>query len=296
MASKVKANEIIINFEDEGVEDNVIFVHGYGDNCKMWWNQLATPAFTKYWRLWAVDIRGCGGTERPKTDYSMDTLMKDFVQFWRMGRAQVAADLEKFEEMAWVKTNPVVVGYSMGGRIALEYAIRYPRDVRALVLVSSGVGLPRPEPTAEEQKQRDEMTALLKKGDIKKWAEMMTTNAFSPGFKQKNPKVFEKYKKIKTEQKPDALLRLREGMASASTTPDLSRLTMPVLIIVGENDAHMGPEQGKKAQEAIPGSKLVVLPTGHASPIEEPEQFNSALLEFINEVKKTVPSGVDVET
>jgi pimeloyl-ACP methyl ester carboxylesterase len=54
---------------------------------------------------------------------------------------------------------------------------------------------------------------------------------------------------------------------------------------VGENDWVMGLEQGKKAHEAIHGSKLVVLPTGHAAPIESPDGFNAAVLEFLNEVK-----------
>jgi pimeloyl-ACP methyl ester carboxylesterase len=47
----------------------------------------------------------------------------------------------------------------------------------------------------------------------------------------------------------------------------------------------MGVEQGRQAHEAIAGSKLVILPTGHAAAVELPEKFNSAVLEFLSEVR-----------
>jgi pimeloyl-ACP methyl ester carboxylesterase len=56
----------------------------------------------------------------------------------------------------------------------------------------------------------------------------------------------------------------------------------PVLIIVGENDTFMTVDQGKLAQKAIVGSKLVILPTGHAAAVEFPSKFNSAVMEFLS--------------
>ena len=56
-------------------------------------------------------------------------------------------------------------------------------------------------------------------------------------------------------------------------------------LLVGENDLYMGVEQGRQAHEAIAGSKLVILPTGHAAAVELPEKFNSAVLEFLSEVR-----------
>lgn len=51
---------------------------------------------------------------------------------------------------------------------------------------------------------------------------------------------------------------------------------------LGENDQYMGIEQGKQAHEARTGSKLVILPTGHAAAIVLPEKFNAAVLEFLS--------------
>jgi pimeloyl-ACP methyl ester carboxylesterase len=74
------------------------------------------------------------------------------------------------------------------------------------------------------------------------------------------------------------------GMKNAPA-PDLTRVKMPVLFIVGQNDQGFGPEQAKQAQAALPNSKVVVLPTGHASPIEAPEQFNKTVLDFVATLK-----------
>ena len=60
---------------------------------------------------------------------------------------------------------------------------------------------------------------------------------------------------------------------------------MPRPANCGENDLYMGVEQGKATHEAIVGSKLIILPTGHAAAIELPDKFNSAVLEFLSAVK-----------
>jgi pimeloyl-ACP methyl ester carboxylesterase len=128
------------------------------------------------------------------------------------------------------------------------------------------------------------MIALLQKNDVKKWAEMATDAAFSPGFKQKNPKAWDQYMKVKMQQKNEPLLSQMTGMAKAGA-PDIAKVRVPVLFIVGQNDQGFGPEQAKQAQAAVPNSKVVVLPTGHASPIEAPDQFDKTVMDFINNLK-----------
>ena len=72
------------------------------------------------------------------------------------------------------------------------------------------------------------------------------------------------------------------SLGESTIPPDLSRVKCPVLLIIGENDLLMDVEQGKQAHEAIVGSKLVVLPSGHAAAIELPDRFNSTVLEFLS--------------
>lgn len=262
---KIKANGISMNYEIKGKGENLVLIHGAGDNLNMWYHQL--PVFSKSYRVITYDVRGHGKTESPEAAYSMSLLAKD-----------------AYELMKAIKVeNAYFLGYSMGGRIALELAINHPELVKALVLANSSVGLTTPSPEAAERRRAT--LELLGKGDIKTVAETMTTGAFSPGFKAKNPTEFERYMKVKLQNKPDGLSRVMQSLGAATNPPDLNKLKCPVLLIVGANDAYMGVEQGKQVHEAIVGSKLVILPTGHAAAVELPDKFNSAVAEFLSEVR-----------
>ena len=68
------------------------------------------------------------------------------------------------------------------------------------------------------------------------------------------------------------------------STGDLAGISVPTLIIVGENDGVTPPDASRKLHEHISGSRLVVIPeAGHLSNIEAPEAFNGALAEFLNQ-------------
>lgn len=263
---KTKANGISINYEIKGKGENLILIHGAGDNLNMWYHQV--PVFSKSYRVITCDVRGSGKTESPPGQYSTSLFVEDLYQLMKAIRVETGYFL----------------GYSMGGRIVLELAIAHPEIVKALVLANSGVGLAAPSPEAVARRQS--MLALLDKGNIEGLSEMMTTGSFSPDFKSKKPKEFEKYKKVKLQNKPDGLARLMGALGASTTPPDLSKVKCPVLLIVGENDLFMAAEQGKQAQEAIAGSKLVVLPSGHAAAIEVPKEFNSAVLNFLSEIRR----------
>jgi len=260
----IKANGISMNYEINGKGANLVLIHGAGDNLNMWYHQV--PVFSKNYRVITYDVRGSGKTESPSTECSMSLLAEDVYELMK------AIGVE----------DAYFLGYSMGGRIALELAINHPEMVKAFIFANSSVGF-----TARSQADiewRQSTLELLDNGDIKKVAEMMTTRSFSPGFQSKNPSEFEKYMKVKLQNKPDGLARLMRSLGAATGPPDLSKVKCPVLLIVGENDLYMGVEQGKQAHEAIAGSKLVILPTGHAAALELPEKFNPAVLEFLSGV------------
>lgn len=205
---KIEANGIVMNYELAGEGPCLALIHGAGDNLKMWYNQV--PVFSQRYQVLAYDVRGFGQTQSPQGEYSMALFAEDLYQL-----LQALKIGEAF-----------LLGYSMGGRIALE-------------LANSGVGGPRPPQAVERFRA---MVELLQKGDVVTLAEEMTTGAFSPGFKSRNPEAFERYKAVKPEADPQSFARAMK--------------------------------------QAIPGSELMVMPTGHAAAIEAPQSFNAAVLEF----------------
>jgi 3-oxoadipate enol-lactonase len=117
-------------------------------------------------------------------------------------------------------------------------------------------------------------------------AEIIAIGAFSPGFESKNPIAFERYRNVVLRNKPDGLARIMRSLFTPPAPPDSSKIKCPVLLIIGSKDPNVGVEQGKKAHEEMAGSKLVILPTGHATAIELPDKFNLAVTEFLSELKQ----------
>jgi pimeloyl-ACP methyl ester carboxylesterase len=265
----ITANDISVNYEIIGEGENLVLIHGAIDNLNMWHRQI--PTFSKSFRVITYDVRGHGKTESPETEYSIPLFAEDLYLFMK------AIDVEK----------AFFLGFSMGGRIALQLGIDHAEMVKALILANSSLGL-KP-PSSEFLDRRRLWQELLRKGDTGAFIEMMTINAFSPGFDERKPTEFEKYRNIKLQNKSSAFAQVMQALAALAAPPDLSRVKCPVLLIVGINDAYMGVDQGHLAQRAIIGSELVILPAGHAAAIETPDEFNAAVMAFIRECR--VKSG-----
>lgn len=260
---KVHANGILMNYELSGQGKCLALIHGAGDNLHMWYNQV--PVFSRGLRVLTYDVRCFGETELPDSEVSMEVLADDLYELLRALAIDGAS----------------VLGYSMGGRIALQLALQHPEMVKALILANSGVGVARRTPETEERRRT--LVSQLEQGNIEAVAEQMTVGSFSPGFKERDPEAFQRYKNVKLRNDPRGFARLWGAMATASP-PDLSGLSCPVLIIAGEQDGFMALDAARAAQSAIPNSRLDVLPTGHAAAIEAPDDFNRIVLDFLSGV------------
>ena len=262
---KITANNISINYEVTGDGRWLTLIHGAGDNLEAWWNQV--PTLSQSYRVLTYDVRGHGQTETPPAEYTMGLLAQDLYELLK----------------ALNVPETYVLGYSMGGRIALGLALDDPEMVKALILANSGVApIQRSE---EEMKQMMEMRQrqmeIVEKQGLGPVMDEMTTRALSPGFAEKNPGVVAHYKEIRLKNDPSAYLAVMRAMPWAAPPPDVSALKCPTLIIAGEHDLFSGPEAAKASQRLIAGSKLMVMPTGHASAIEQPDEFNKTVLNFL---------------
>ena len=262
---KVRANGIAINYEMTGEGDCLVLVHGAGDNLRMWYAQ--TPVFSREYRVLTYDVRGFGETECPESEVDMPLLAADLCELLR------ALGIE----------SAFVLGYSMGGRIALQLALDEPAMVRALIMANSAIALGPPPAGAQERRQA--LIAALERGDLETVSEQMTAMSFSPGLKERDPALFERYKKVKLANDPRCFARVWKAMVQTQP-PDLSRLSRPVLLVAGERDAFAPLESMRRTHAAMPGSRLEVLPAGHAAALEAPEQFNRIVLDFLADVRR----------
>ena len=262
---KIQANGISMNYEIAGDGKWLTLVHGAGDNLEAWWNQV--PVFSRSYKVLVYDVRGYGQTETPPGEYSTDILVADLYELLK-----VLGINETY-----------LLGYSMGGRIVVGLTLGYPEMVKALIIANSGFApMQRSEEEMKEMmKLREQRMKVVEEQGLEPIIDDSTAMVFSAGWPEKNPEVVEQYKRIRLKNDPKAYIIAMRAMVWRAQPPDVSSIKCPTLVIGGESDGLMGAEGARATHELIPGSQLVVMPTGHAAAIERPEEFNSAVLNFL---------------
>ncbi len=181
--------------------------------------------------------------------------------------------VERF--VAWKKYDKVIVmGNSLGGHIALIYALRNPEKIKGVVLTGSS-GL-------FESAMGD---SYPKRGDyeyIKKKAELTFHN---PAFATKEL-VDELFDIVNDRNKVLRVLTTAKSAIRQNLAEEVSKITAPTLLIWGNNDTITPPFVGEEFHKLIPNSKLLFIDEcGHAPMMEQPEEFNRYLSEFLQEIK-----------
>jgi len=175
----------------------------------------------------------------------------------------------------------VVVGHSMGGRVALEVIRRAPERVAGLGLISTGVHLPKPG-------EAEGGFALLSRGVeqgmdalIDAWLPPMVhePNRLSPG-------LMETLWRMCSDAGLDTFERqMRALLARPEVESLLPTITCPTLVATGAYDAWAPPAQHEMIAAAIAGSTLTVIPdAGHMVPVEQPEAVNHMLASWLDTV------------
>lgn len=271
---KIQANGILMNYELSGASGRVMtLIHGSGDNLEAWWPQVS--AFLPKYRVLRYDIRGHGQTETPEGDIDPKVWVADLYELLRTLGVQ--------------KT--YLLGYSMGAGIAVSFATAHRDMADAIIMANGGVpGLI--QPSEEQQKDMEQRRAaqieLLQSKGMAGLVDERIKMIFSPGFPEKNPATVERYRALFLQNDPANYIKVIEA-APKQTTPTLQRImgksALPTLIIAGENDPWSGPEAAKKTMETLKGAELRVMPTGHASNLEAPEEFNKTILAFLEDAE-----------
>jgi len=249
-----RLNGIDLYYEDHGSGFPVLMSHGYASTSAMWRGQIE-PISRKY-RLITWDMRGHGETESPEeqSKYSEAHTVEDMAQLLRHLGVEQA----------------VIGGLSLGGYMSLGFNLAHPEMVKALILCDTGPGYRNP--TAREG-----------------WNETAFRRA--ERFEERGLDALGASPEIEAARRRHrsaaGLARSARGMLAqfdARVIESLDQITVPTLISVGENDTPFLAGTDYMANK-IPNARKVVIPdAGHAANIDQPETFNRAVLEFLDEV------------
>jgi len=249
-------------YEDRGRGQPVLLIHGYPLNRTLWEPQieeLAAPV-----RLIAPDLRGHGKSDPVPGPYSMDLL---------------ADDCHALLETMKVTQPVIVAGLSMGGYVAFAFYRKYAARVAGLVLAAT-----RPGPDSPEgQANRDKSAALAREKGVDAVVEAMLPKMLSPKSYEAKPEVVARARRIMATASLEGVVGALMGMKERpDSTPTLSQIDKPTLILHGADDQLIPPKEAEAMQAAIKNSTLKILPeAGHLLNLEQPELFNQALRDFL---------------
>lgn len=247
-----------IHYYQAGDGPAVILLHGLGLDATFW--TFVIPALSRTHRVYAVDMLGFGRSDKPPLEYSIET----FVEF-----------LEGFMRQAGIP-KATLVGLSLGGWIAAEFAAQHPESVDRLVLVdAAGVRPPAPPPAAA--------LALLNPGSLADERNLLKFVFFNQDLV--TDAVVELYfQKRMRSGNGYTVARILQGMQTRDEwiNERLVHVRAPALVVWGRNDLLIPLAMGEEFARLLPGSKLAVIgECGHLPPAEKPAEFAKAVIEFL---------------
>jgi 3-oxoadipate enol-lactonase len=244
-----------------GQGDLLVFLHGIGGNKRNWHPNLA--AFAPHWHAVAWDARGYGESD----DYEGPL---DFVDYAR----DLARVLDFFGA-----PKAHIVGLSMGGRIALDFAALYSDRLITLTLCDTHMGFAHFSEEKKREFVRLRREPLEKGGTPKDIAVPVAKSLCSP---KSPPEAFDQLVDSLSRLHKESYLKCIEASVRAGNHGRLEDIRVPTHVIVGSDDTLTTPAMCREIAEKIPGAKLTVIPdAGHLVNIERPEDFNRAAVGFI---------------
>jgi 3-oxoadipate enol-lactonase len=258
---RIKANDIQINYELSGKKGAqvVMLSHSLSSSLLMWNPQM--DALNPYFQVLRYDIRGHGGSDAPSGAYTLELLAEDVVKLLDA----LGIDRVHF------------VGLSLGGMIGQRLAVNASHRLKSLTLCDTAAIVP-----AEAQPLWEERMDKARKEGMKALSDQTMERWFTPSFLKQNFKILALIREQLLATPVSGYIGCAEAIRRLNYLEQLSKIKMPTLIMVGEDDPGTPVSASKAMQERIPNSKLVILPSArHLSNVEQAQAFNAALLKFL---------------
>lgn len=261
-----KGSDVTLYYESHGEGFPLLMIRGLGSNADHWYAQ--TPAFSKTYRVITFDNRGIARSACPAGSFSVRMMADDTLALMdHLGLEQAH-----------------LLGLSMGGMIAQELVLKQPNRVKGLILVCTHCGGENQlRPSADLETLFKEMVFVG--SDEAKIAAAPTL--FDTTTLSERPEVAQQYAQVSLKHPagPEILIRQWEAVLGHDTYERLPEIKAPTLVLTGELDVLIPPENSEILARQIPNAALMKIPGGgHQILVEQPEACNRAIIEFLSRV------------
>ena len=265
-------NGSVIRYLEDGPSDckTLILLHGIGASAERW--SRVIPTLSRDYRVIAPDIIGFGYSDKPVVEYTMDFFIDFFESFLdNLGISEAS-----------------IIGSSLGGHIATEFAIRFPHMVEKLVLVSPAGMMRKSNPTLD----RYIMAALYP--EYQRVYEVFSEMVYDSNTINQET-LMDFVNRMNLPNAKYAFMSTLSGIRYAPRlTGRLSNITAPTLLMWGENDTTIPLAEYAHQYNEIPNMEelVVIKKCGHIAPIERPATFNRIVLRFLKRTTLITPTQV----
>ena len=258
----IKLHDFSMAYSENGEGQPLLFVHGYPLNRRMWQPQMDGLADVA--RVIAPDLRGHGDSQAAPGPYSMDLL---------------ADDLNALLDALHITQTVYLCGLSMGGYVAFAFYRRYAQRLAGLILAATRAAAD----SAQARASREQAAQTARQQGVAAIVEGMAAKMLSPQTAEQRPALAVQVKEIMLRTSLEGVLGDLEGMKERpDSTPTLSQITIPTLVIHGADDQIIPLAEAQAMQAAIPNAQMEVISgSGHLLNLEQEETFNAAVRGFV---------------
>ena len=264
--AKAKVNHIEIAYQTTGKGAPLVLIHGHPFDHTMWSPQI--EAFSPHYQVITPDLRGYGKSSLPATgatrfeDYATDVLL--------------LLDHLKIDSFH-------LCGLSMGGQVIMEIFRQAPERIKTLIFADTFAGLDTPE---AKQGRYDAADRLEAEG-MDAYADEVIYKMIKPGHVSSMPNVSGHVIKMMKATSPLAAATAMRARSERVDylTETLPKIDIPTLVIVGREDEFTPVAKAEELKENLQNCKLVIIENaGHMPNLEQAEEFNKAVLDFLQSV------------
>jgi 2-succinyl-6-hydroxy-2,4-cyclohexadiene-1-carboxylate synthase len=276
---RIAVNGISLNVETSGRGDGLalLLLHGFTRDARAW--EPVLPCFDGY-RTVRVDLIGHGRSDSPADParYTMTHAVEDLIALLHHLEIERTA----------------LLGYSLGGRVALQLALEAPELLWALVCESASPGIEDPAARAARIESDEALAVSLQEEGIEAFVERWQAQSLFASQPRLPAAVLEEQRRQRLENSTLGLANSLRGMGAGAQEfllPRLHEIDLPALFVAGALDQRYAALAPKMAAE-VPGAECRIIEgAGHTTHLEQPEAFAAAVTGFLSRHRPDPAAG-----
>lgn len=257
----IEANGASLRYELSGQGNKTLaLIHELGGTLESW--DLVLPTLRESFRVLRYDQRGFGLSEKTRGKLLLNTILDDL--------------LGLLDGLA-ISSPCYLMGGALGGGIAIAFTARHPERIARLVACNPATGV-----RGDRRAYMEQRAETVEREGMRSYVEQSLNLSYPPIFRG-DMRRFEWYRRRWLANDPFGFAAINRMLPDMDLTADFPRITCPTLVLAGIHDVLITPAIAEPIARAIPGSRYLVIDSGHFMAVQTPERLLEHVLPFLKD-------------